>query len=134
MGRTDFSDQLRKVIRHKVLAIIIYYATVCMLRDLSVMVDIFFFTIESHTGGSDVRLYDGPDLKLIILVAWDRSSFFCCLGHRGSTDDLLLPISSGVVWQFRDLHLSRNTLYMYLFIVMTHRRVSGVSCELRKAN
>ena len=42
--------------------------------------------------------YDGPDLKLFILDGWDRSSFVCCLVHRGSTDDLpLLQISSGVV-------------------------------------
>ena len=35
------------------------------------------------------------------------------LVHRGSTDDLLLlQISSGVVWQTRDLHLSCNTLYL----------------------
>ena len=39
--------------------------------------------------------------------------FVCCLVNRGSTDDLLLlQISSGVVWQTRDLHLSRNTLYL----------------------
>ena len=32
---------------------------------------------------------------------------------HGSTDDLLLlQISSGVVWQTRDLHMSRNTLYL----------------------
>ena len=39
--------------------------------------------------------------------------FICCLVHRGSTDDLhLLHISSGIVWQSRDLQLSRNTLYL----------------------
>ena len=37
-----------------------------------------------------VRLCDGPDLKLVILVGWDRSSFVCCLVRRGSNDDLLL--------------------------------------------
>ena len=36
----------------------------------------------------------------------------CCLFHWGSTDDLLLQISSGVVCLTRDLHLSRNTLYL----------------------
>ena len=52
-------------------------------------------------------------LKHFILVGWDRSPFVCCLVHRGSTDDLLmLQISSGVVWQTRDLYLSRNMLYM----------------------
>ena len=50
---------------------------------------------------------------LFILVSWDRSSFVCCLVHRGSTDDfLLLQISIDVVWQTRDLHLSRNMLYL----------------------
>ena len=29
--------------------------------------------LRLHAGGSDVRLYDGPDLKLFILVGWDRS-------------------------------------------------------------
>ena len=58
-------------------------------------------------------LNDGPDLKLLILVGWDRSFFVCCLVHRGSTDDLLLlQISSCVVWQTREIHLSRNMLYL----------------------
>ena len=26
-----------------------------------------------HAGGSGVRLYDGPDIKLFILVGWGRS-------------------------------------------------------------
>ena len=64
-------------------------------------------------GGSGVKLYGGPDLKLFTLVGWDRSSFVCCFVHRGSTDDLLLiQIYSCVVWQTRGLHLSRNTLYL----------------------
>ena len=43
-------------------------------------------------------VYDGPDLKLFIVVGWDWRSFVCCLVHRGSTDDLiLLQIFSGVV-------------------------------------
>ena len=73
--------------------------------------------------GSD---YDGPELKLFILVGLDQSSFVYCLVHRGSTDDLLLlQISSGVVWQSRDLQLSCNTLYLLsprlcFFIVLTH--------------
>ena len=71
--------------------------------------------ITLDLGGSGVRLYDGLDLKLFTLVGWDLSSFARTLliVHRGSTDDLvLLQISSGVVWQSRDLHPSRNTLYM----------------------
>ena len=52
-------------------------------------------TIDSSEAG--VRLYDGNDLKLFVLVDWGRSYFVCCLVHRGSTDDLsLLQISSGV--------------------------------------
>ena len=38
-----------------------------------------------------VRLCDGPELKLFILVGWDRSSFVCCLVNLSSTDDLYLP-------------------------------------------
>ena len=42
-------------------------------------------------------LKDGPDLKLFILVGWDRS-FRLLLGPPGSTDYLLLlQIFSGVV-------------------------------------
>ena len=60
-----------------------------------------------------MRHNDGPDLKLFILVGWDRSSFVCCLVHLDSTDDLLLlQISIGVITQSRDLQLSRNTLYL----------------------
>ena len=52
------------------------------------------------------------DLKLFILVGWYRS-FRLLLGPAGSTDYLLLlQISSGVVWQTRDLHLSHSTLYL----------------------
>ena len=75
-------------------------------------------------GGSGVRLFDGPDPKLFILVGWDRSSFVCCLVHRGSTDELLLlQISSSFVCQTRDLHLSRSPLYLlsprlFFFIVL----------------
>ena len=56
--------------------------------------------------------YDGLELNLFIIVGYVRSYFVCCLVNRGSTYDILLQISSGVVWQNRDLHLSRNTLYL----------------------
>ena len=60
-----------------------------------------------------IRLYDGSDLKLFILVGWYRSSFVCCLVQRSSTDDLLLLQNpSGVVRQTKDLHLSRKALYL----------------------
>ena len=32
-----------------------------------------FAALSFHAGGSGVRLHDGPDLKLFILVGWDRS-------------------------------------------------------------
>ena len=77
MGRTDSSDQFRKIIiRHKFIG-----------YNLNVM------------------------LFVLVLVGWDRSSFVCCLVHRGSTDAVLLvQISSGVVWQSSEL--SRNALYL----------------------
>ena len=37
-----------------------------------------------------VRLNDGPDIKLFILVGLGRSFFVCCLAHRGSTVGFLL--------------------------------------------
>ena len=49
-------------------------------------------------------------------------AFVCCLVHRGSTD--LLQISSGVVSQTRDLHLSHNTLYL-----LSHRLGSFIVLE-----
>ena len=51
---------------------------------------------------------------LQIHLSWLETELFrLFLIHQGSTGDLpLLQISSGVVWQSRDLHLSRNTLYL----------------------
>ena len=77
-----------------------------------------------HADIPGVRHYDGLGLiMLFILVGWDRSSFVCCLVQRGSTDDLLLQIFSGVIWQNRELQLSRNALYplsprLWFFIVL----------------
>ena len=100
MGRTDFSDQFRKmIIRHKRIG-----------YDLNVMRQSACLVINPITVDNFAVLYDGSDLKLFILVGWDWSSFVCCLVHRCSTDGLrLLQISSCVVWQTRDLHLPRNT-------------------------
>ena len=59
------------------------------------------------------RTSDSPDLKLFILIGWDRSSFVCCLVHRDSPNNhLLLQISGGVVWQIRAMYLSGNTFYL----------------------
>ena len=41
-----------------------------------------FAALLLHAGGSGVRLHDGPDLKLFILVGWDRK-FRLLLGPLG---------------------------------------------------
>ena len=62
-----------------------------------ITVDGYAALFTLHAGGSGVRLHDGPDLKIFILVGWDRS-FRLLLGPPGSTDYLLLlQIFSGVV-------------------------------------
>ena len=65
--------------------------------------------------GSGARLYEGPDLKLFILVGCDQSGVQLCL----------LQIFSGGVGHPRDLQLSRNTLFpscpRLCFIIVTHR-------------
>ena len=64
-----------------------------------------------------VRLNDGPDIKLFILVGLGRSFFVCCLAHRGSTVDfLLLQCSSGVVRHPRDLQVSVATHFCRVLI------------------
>ena len=112
MGRTDFSDQFRKLlIHHKRIG-----------YDLNVMRHDACFVINPIKGDNfaalfncmpvdraavSMMIYDGPDLKLFTLVGCDWSSFVCCLVPRGSTDDLLLlQISSCVGWQTRDLQIS----------------------------
>ena len=68
-------------------------------------------------GGSGVRLNDGPDIKLFILVGLGRSFFVCCLAHRGSTVGfLLLQCSSGVVRHPRDLQVSVATHFCRVLI------------------
>ena len=57
-----------------------------------------------------VRLDDGPDINLFILVRLGRSFFVCCLAHRGSAVGFrLLQCSSGVVRHPRDLQVSVAT-------------------------
>ena len=70
-----------------------------------------------NTLGSGVRLNDGPDIKLFILVGLGRSFFVCCLAHRGSTVGfLLLLCSSGVVRHPRDLQVSVATHFCRVLI------------------
>ena len=65
----------------------------------------------------NVRLNDGPDIKLFILVGLGRSFFVCCLAHRGSTVGfLLLQCSSGVVRHPRDLQVSVATHFCRVLI------------------
>ena len=75
-GMTDFFDQFRKIImRYKRIG---YNLNV--MRPSACLV--LCCTLKLHAGGSGVRLHDGPDLKLFILVGWDRS-FRLLLGPPG---------------------------------------------------
>ena len=63
MGRTDFSDQFRKIkIRHKRIG-----------YDLNVMRQSACLVINPITVDNFTALFNCPDLKLFILVGWDRS-------------------------------------------------------------
>ena len=114
MGVPDLSDQFRnKLIRHKDIGYNVYATrqSACFVIN-TITVDNFAVLFNCMPVDWGVRLYDVPD-GLFNLVDWDRSSFVCYLVHRDTTDDLLLhQISSGVVCQSRDLHLSRNTLWL----------------------
>ena len=66
---TDFSDQFRKIIRrYKRIG---YNLNVMRQSACSVINPITvdgYATLLLHAGGSGVRVHDGPDLKLFILV------------------------------------------------------------------
>ena len=83
-----------------------------------------------HAGGSGVRFFDGPDLKLFVLVGWS----FSVWGSTG--DSLLFQIFSYAVWQSRDLQLSHSTLdqsnprllfFMVLFVIYLFYRVYSLA-------
>ena len=114
MGRADLSDQFRKIM----------ICQNCIGYDLNVLrrsaclvinpitVDNFaaLLNCTSLDRASDSMM---PRPKAIHFSWLGPELFVCCLVHRGSIDDLLLlQISSGVVWQSRDLHLSCNKLYL----------------------
>ena len=111
VGWADFSDQFRKIIeRYKRIGY-----NINIMRQSACLV---FKPITVNT--SDVRLNDGPDIKLFILVCWGRSrSFFvCCLANRGSSVRfLLLQCSSGVVRHPRDLQVSVTSPHLCFIIV-----------------
>ena len=72
---TDFSDQFRKIImRYKRIGY-----NLNLMRQSACLV-INPITVDGYA--TLVRLHDGPDLKLFILVGWDRS-FRLLLGPPG---------------------------------------------------
>ena len=96
VGKADFSDQFRKII--------VCYKYIGY--NIKIMRQSACLEVNPITG-SGVRLNDGPDIKLFILVGWARSFFVCCLAHRGSTVGLLLlQCFSGSVRHPRDLQVS----------------------------
>ena len=75
LGRTDFSDQFRKIIvRHKRIGynLNVMRQSTCLVIN-PITIDNFCCTLLLHAGGSGVTLYGGPSLKLFILVGRDRS-------------------------------------------------------------
>ena len=78
MGRTHFSDQLRKVII--LIKGIGYNSNVMRQSPCLVIYPITVYSVAAHfycIGGSGVRLDDDPVLKLFILVVSDRNFFVC---------------------------------------------------------
>ena len=65
-----------------------------------------------------VRLYNGPDFKLFILVDWSKIFFACCLTQRDSTGDSLL------------LQFVRDVLTSQGHPVATHYNASAESSSL----
>ena len=114
LGRTNFSDQFRKIIiRYKRIGynFNVMRQSACLVFNPTMInnyASLFNCTLVVRASDSMMAR-----LKAITLVGLGHSFFVCCLVHRGSTDDLLLlQISSGVVWQTMDLHLTRKKLYL----------------------
>ena len=82
VGRADFSDQFRKIIvRYKRIGynMNIMRQSACLVFNLIRVNN--FSTLLNCTSG--VRLSDGPDIKLFILIGWGRSFFCLLLGPPG---------------------------------------------------
>ena len=80
---TDFADQVRKIIMHyKRIGynLNVMQQPACLLIN-PITVD-GYVALFNLKGGLGVRLHDGPDLKLFILVGLDRS-FRLLLGPPG---------------------------------------------------
>ena len=83
-GMTDFSDQFRKIIMHyKRIGynLNVMRQSVCLVIN-PITVDGYATLFNCTAGRSGVKLHDGPDIKLFILVGWDRS-FRLLLGPPG---------------------------------------------------
>ena len=81
-GMTDFSDQFRKIVMRYIR---IGYNLNVMRQSACLVINpitVDGFAALFNCPGPGVRLYDGPDLKLFILVAWDWS-FRLLLGPPG---------------------------------------------------
>ena len=75
IGSNDFSFQFRKIItryRRIDYNLNVMRQSACLVFN-PITVDNYAAFFNLHAGGSGVRLYDGPDLKLFILVGWGRS-------------------------------------------------------------
>ena len=86
IGKNDFSFQFRKIItRYRRIGynLNVMRQSACLVFNPN-MVDNYaaFFTCTPVGRASD---YDGPDLKLFILVGWGPELLVCCLAHRGPT-------------------------------------------------
>ena len=106
---TDFSDQIRKIILcYKRIGcnVNVKRQSACLVIN---PVTLYGLTarFKLHADESGVRLYNGPDLKLFILVGWDRS-FRLLPGTPGSTNDILLLQISVVL--FDDFWMSSRLL------------------------
>ena len=81
---TDFSDQFRKIImRYKRIGynLSVMRQSACFVIN-PITVDGYAALFNCTPVDRGVRLHDGPDLKLFILVGWDRS-FRLLLGPPG---------------------------------------------------
>ena len=97
-----FLNSLETIYFTNVLATTVMRQSACLVFT-PITVNNYVSLFNSMPTGSGVRLYDGPDLKLFVLLGWGRSFYVCCLAHWGSTGDYpLLQIFSGVLWQSRD--------------------------------
>ena len=111
-GKAGFSDQFRKIlVRYKRIGynINIMRQSACLVFN-PITVNNLASLFNCTPGGSGVRLDDGADIKLFILVGLGRSFFVCCLAHQGSTVGFLwLQCSSDVVRHPGDLWVSVAT-------------------------